>query len=216
MKYAIFFILMMISTSAYAGGLFQNRNVCDDNCFIEQFNVGERVDVIQKTVEFDAEYFLGLQGYYDVVNELQEREYTKDKDIIRKQSDQIDKLIQLLEQSLREKTGEVTKPTPQPEPQPEVSDLNKRVFDIFTKSCVDCHGDKSPKKGLQLVGQDPDGTKWLSDLSLAKRVLVYDHTAGIDLKSRGKKLMPLGGPALLDAEVETLRLWMIESTKKGK
>lgn len=237
---SILLILLMVawSPAAYAGGL---GIICrDGSCqqsisivqrqIIDEFNVVERVDILQKTVEFDAEYFLGLNGYYDVVNELQAQEYTKDKDIILKQTEQIDKLINLLEQTLKQQQRlqnggnsasiepEIETPS-NPDPDVEASDLNSKVFFIFSESCASCHGDKSPKKGLQLVGKDSDGTKWLNNLSLDDRVLVYDHTAGVKLKERGKKLMPLGEEPLSDSDVDIIRLWMIakaEETKRGK
>lgn len=215
---------------------------------VQKFNVVEHVDVLQKRVEFDAEYFLGYDGYYDVVNELQAQEYAKDKDIILKQTEQVDKLIGLLEQVLKDKQSNPApadpapkpeekpkpkskpdKPAPKPEQPPEPKpvdpglepkvgdlELNSKVYRIFSESCASCHGPTSAKAGLQLVGQDEDGTKWLSNSTLENRVLVYDHTAGIKLKERGKKLMPLGGPALPDEEVETLRLWMIAKAEEIK
>lgn len=202
--------------------------------FVEEFNVVERVDILQKRVEFDAEYFLGLDGYYDVVNNLQEQEYVKDKDIILKQAEQIDRLINLLEQALRlQQLNNGVKPVTPVEPEPEepkteipsnpdsgaLLELDSRVFVIFSAKCASCHGTETPKAGLRLVGTDTDGTKWLNNLSLDDRVLVYDHTAGIKLKERGKKLMPLGKEPLPDSEVDTLRLWMIakaEEIKRGK
>ncbi len=223
------FVMSVWTPAIYAGRPCRN-GVCQQEFiqqqFVEQFNVVERVDILQKSVEFDAEYFLGLDGYYDVVNELQEQEYVKDKDIILKQSEQIDKLINLLEQTLRQQqlNNGIKPVTPvQPEsvePKPEIpTDLNGKVFTIFSANCASCHGSDTPKAGLRLLGTDTDGTKRLNNLSLSDRVRVYDHTAGINLKERGKKLMPLGKAPLSDAEVNILRLWMIakaEETKRGK
>lgn len=210
-----------------------NRFFVDQNVYDNRFRgkFVDRYDVIQKRVEFDSDYFLGLNGYYDVVNELQAREVTRDNDILLKQQEQTDKLINLLEEVLRKQGTLQSKPIveqekeePKPEkPMREVDplegvDLNQRVFQIFTDSCAGCHGQESPKAGLQLVGEDPDGTKWLNGLSLSERILVYDSVAGIGLKERGKKLMPLGGQPLSDEDVEVLRLWMIkkaEDSRKG-
>lgn len=231
----LIFVVTTWSPTVYAGrlGIICRDGLCQQNIvqrqIVEQFDVVEQVDILQKKVEFDSKYFLGLDGYYDVVNELQAREYVKDKDIILKQAEQLDKLISLLEQALKQKkinngnqpvtpaNPDLSPSIPKPEKQPQdLSDLNTKVFNIFSVSCVSCHGNTSPKKGLQLVGTESNGTKWLNNLSLDKRVLVYDHTAGIKLKERGKKLMPLGGEPLSDADVEILRLWMIAKAEETK
>ncbi len=230
----IFAFSIFLTSSAFAGNCGFGRIVCSDPV-VEHFNVVDHVDVLQKRVEFDAEYFLGYNGYYDVVEELRAQEYVRDKDILLKQTEQVDKLISLLEQVLKQQTStsdkdknDKTEKQPKADKPKENDDnktaknipLNNKVFKIFKEQCASCHSNSSKKAGLQLVGKDDDGTEWLADLPLEYRVITYDLVAGINLKERGKKLMPLGGPALSDEEVETIRLWMIakaeELKKKGK
>ena len=225
------------SSPVFAGGFRGRKIVCQpivkqqiiQDHVVQQFNVVENVDVIQKQVQFDADYFLGMNVYYDVVNQLQAQEINSDKDIILKQSEQVDRLIKLLEESLKQNTLPATNSNPQPaeeQPQPEaqpqddtttveptatdgIVQLNQRVFTIFSENCSSCHGQSSQKAGLQLVGEEENGEKWLADLPLGDRVSTYDHVAGINLQERGKKLMPLGGPAVSDEDVEAIRLWMV-------
>lgn len=228
------------SSPVFAGGFRGRKIVCQpivkqqiiQDHVVQQFNVVENVDVIQKQVQFDADYFLGMNGYYDVVNQLQAQEINADKDIILKQSEQVDRLIRLLEESLKQNISPSTDSNPEPtqeepkeEPQDvgstdqptatnELAQLNQKVFTIFSENCSSCHGQSSQKAGLQLVGEEDSGEKWLADLPLADRVSTYDHVAGINLQARGKKLMPLGGPALADEDVEAIRLWMVAKTEE--
>lgn len=256
--------------SAYNGQNY-NQQFHDHNK--KQFLIKNEFDfndviVKQKQVEFDASYFLGLKGYYDVVNQLQYEDAYNDRQLLLQKDQQLEQvigaltelvkqrsdkdpevaeLIKLVNLLIQERQGSppvvVPTPTPQPQPQPEPtptpeptpqpqpqpipepvpapeptqppteSELDKAVFKIFIESCKNCHGPASAKAGLQLIGQDDDGTNWLNDLSLEDRVKTYDRVAGIKLKERGLKLMPLGGPALPDDQVETLRLWMVQKAE---
>ena len=145
----------------------------------------------------------------------------------------MDRLIRLLEESLKQNISppptdsnpEPTQEEPKEEPQDvgstdqptatdELAQLNQKVFTIFSENCSSCHGQSSQKAGLQLVGEEDSGEKWLADLPLGDRVSTYDHVAGINLQERGKKLMPLGGPALSDEDVEAIRLWMVAKSEE--
>jgi len=241
--FCIFLAIWTASSSPiFAGGFKGRKIVCQpivkqqiiQDHVVQQFNVVENVDVIQKQVQFDADYFLGMNGYYDVVNQLQAQEINADKDIILKQSEQVDRLIRLLEESLLKNStsnasndSQPTQEEPVEEPQDDTTtvestetdgivQLNQKVFTIFSENCSSCHGQSSQKAGLQLVGEEENGEKWLADLPLSDRVSTYDHVAGINLQARGKKLMPLGGPALADEDVEAIRLWMVAKTEENK
>ena len=229
-------ILLLFPATSYAGGICR-QNICAPR--IQQFNTVEQFNVLQKNVEFDADYFVGYDGYYDTVNELNAREYSTDKDILLQKDEQLNRIIGLLETLINQKTGG-TAPLPIPAPQPSdppenipdwtevdppadddgwekpeepaIGDegLNVLTYNIFKNSCAKCHSEDNPEGGLSLVGGEGE----LMNLSLAQRVLVYDHTAGIDLARRQKKLMPLGKSPLSDADVETLRLWMIDKAEQ--
>ena len=83
--------------------------------------------------------------------------------------------------------------------------IAQEAFAIFEKSCFSCHGTGAPyaailliedhsvpiEKGVVVPG-DPDGSR------LYKRLL-----------AEGGALMPLGGPPLPDAEIETIKNWIL-------
>lgn len=224
MKYILSLFILGVLVNSSEAQCF--NNVCQpaqSHNNIQRLRVVEDVNVLQKRVEFDSQYFLGLEGYYDVGNQLQQQRIEQDRDVISKQSQQLDRLLGLLEEIVKQKRE--GSPTKQKVPTVDLPDTNVEVgpspnesskidisvYKIFKESCFACHGTNSPKAGLQLVG---DG--WLTDLSLEDRVLAYDHVAGINLKNRGKKLMPLGGPPLSDEDVELVRLWMIDKAEKIK
>lgn len=185
-------------------------------------NVVDEFNVVQKNVEFDADYFLGANGYYQVADKLVAQQETRDHDIILRQSEQIDELIKLLEAVLSKQGIDVPEElVPEDTPPVETeggligTELDQTVAAIFTESCVGCHGQNSPKAGLMLMGEEENGERWLRNLSLAERTMVYDYTVGINLKERGKKLMPLGGQPLPDAQIEALRLWMVTKAEES-
>ncbi len=82
----------------------------------------------------------------------------------------------------------------------------------LTGKKLEAHG----QHGQATILEEENGEKWLADLPLSDRVSTYDHVAGINLQARGKKLMPLGGPALADEDVEAIRLWMVAKTEENK
>lgn len=202
-KYITIIGLILVSSTIYATDYFINPHA-------------QNVIVRQKTVEFDADTYLGLQGYYSVVDKLQAEKLQKEE----LNADTLKALIEIVK-ILLEKQGNggvipniptVPKPEPKPEPKPTDS-LDSKVFKIFNDNCKQCHNTNNASKGLKLIGTDSQGD-FLYDLSLAKRVKVFDSVNGVGLAERGKKLMPLESQALSDIDVETLRLWMIAKAEK--
>lgn len=91
------------NTAIIAGdcGIISHHN---QHCVIQQPTINTIITPVKKTVvveqhkvEFDANYFLGINGYYDVVNNLRQNEQLADRNIIERQQDQQDKLIGVLE-----------------------------------------------------------------------------------------------------------------------
>lgn len=105
-----------------------------------------------------------------------------------------------------------------PEPNPganpnQPTDLDRKVFDIVKTNCARCHTGEDSRGGFKIL-ERVDGTALLLDLFVEERVLIYDSVANINLKNRGKKLMPLGGQMLPEDDIETLRLWMVEAAEE--
>lgn len=243
---AFIFTISPALTWADGYGSFNNGHVVNrhqDKFLVQnQFDFND-VIVQQKVVEFDSDYFLGVNGYYDVVNQLQYEDQYQDQQLLQQKEAQIDRLIRLVEELVRDRqgSGPITQPEPQPVPQPQPqpepqpwpepapqpqpeptvpspaadTNLDKAVFEIFTANCRNCHGPDSAKAGLQLVGQDEDGTYWLNDLPLWDRVDVHDRVNGVNLRERGLKRMPIG-EILPDDEVEIIRLWVVQKAKEQK
>ena len=256
---------------------FNNYNSTDRFRFdrFNRINIVDNFNVAQKNVEFDVDYFLGLNGYFSVPYQLDAQYGYRDQLVELKKQDGMDNMLRLLEQMMVMQLqqsqqavqkaqecdpcnkcgkkacdcdnschckgecacGDQKKNEPEPTPEPPVDDgnglvpdppkeepekstnklpilnhngdLDQAVANIFINSCMDCHGTVGPRKGLTLIKEDENGQKFLKNLDLATRALVYDTVADINLKARGKKLMPLGGPKLPEAEIEILRLWMM-------
>lgn len=184
----------------------------------------DKVIVKEKLVEFDADTYLGLGGYYSVQENLAQKHDTGA--LLQKQSEQIDALIRLLEAKYK---GEVKPTVPAPieppvvvtpppgEPTPVVpqvptAGLNAQVYQIFKTNCVNCHGPNQASGKLQLIGRDAQGD-YLVDVGI-RAFKVYDRTAGIRLAERKLKLMPIGGTALSDEDVSTIWLWAMANYKE--
>lgn len=200
MKYLITILITLIATEVYA----------TDRYFVQP---QQNVVVRKKTVEFDADTFIGLQGYYSVVEKLKAEEKAQSVD-----KETLDKLLELLKILLqKEANGGTAVPqtpiTPQEPPKPETPTLDKKVYEIFTRDCKSCHSQEKASGGLVLVGKDNKG-EYLNDLTLSQRLLVHDRTYGVGLQERNLKRMPLQGKPLLDADVETLRLWALDKASK--
>ena len=199
-------------------------NVRHNQKYNSQFN--KDYNVIQKVVEFDPEYFLGTDGYFDVVDEIQQQRgyYDRDNEIVLKQVEQVDKLILLLEKVINRLDGEKPKEYPELEPvepqepdypvledkQVNNDDLNLKVFNIFKKSCMDCHAAPNGEAGLSLV-EIEEGNEYLLDLDLKSRLLVYDSVSG---KTGKLKQMPLGGPKLPQEDIDILGKWALSKLEE--
>lgn len=88
------------------------------------------------------------------------------------------------------------------------TEIDKRTYGIFANSCASCHGTQKQSGKLQLI----DGKDLLLQ-PLATRVDIVDRVSSKtdDLKSRGKKHMPMGGEEDLSQEdQDILRLWMVQ------
>lgn len=193
MKYFILVICLLFSSVSYASDYV----------------------VKQKIVEFDNDYFQGVNGYYYTANSLRKR-HEQEQQL--ENDEKLEEIAELL-RGISEKLGNKVPTEPESEEEvpvepetpdtEEISDLNKKVFNIFSKNCGNCHNDAKPTKDLSLVGEE-NGQKFLYDLPLSDRVLVHHVTKGVNLDKTGHKLMPVGGPPLNQEDVTTLELWMIE------
>lgn len=213
-------VLMLISCSiASAGG----------HGFYYPNAVVQKVIVPQRVVQFDADYFQGVDHYYSLGEKLKSEKAVENKSEVDYYKGQIELLLKIL----AAKQGGAEIPAPQPQPVPsnpelppqgepvpvpspaedgeyKVTDLDKKVYNIFKASCVRCHGDTQQDGGLTLI---KGGALQLVDL--VDRVEIHDRVNGVSLAERGKAKMPKGG-TLSDSDVETLRLWMVQESDRLK
>lgn len=186
------------------------------------YNKVQQIVVPQKVVEFDARYFQGLDSYFSVGEKLRTEKQEERSAEIEFYKGQIDMLLKILANQNGSKTIPVpanptsttgpeqpTQPSPAPVDNGEykVTDIDKKVYNIFKAKCARCHGDTKQDGGLTLVKDDS-----LQLVDINDRVEIYDRTLGTGLEARGKTRMPKGGLALSDDEVETLRLWMVQES----
>lgn len=193
----------------------------------QRLQVVDQVRVNQKVVEFDRDYFLGQEGYFDVADQLrfenQRVQQVQQNKTIEKQQEQIDKLLKIVNELVKKKSEE-PKPVAPPNDTPVINPpspvvgsnaLDLKVFRIFKTNCASCHTGDSARKGFKLIGK-AGSNEYLFNLSLQDRVIVHDVVSGKNLRERGKKLMPLGGPKLSDSDIEILRLWMVKEAENVK
>jgi mono/diheme cytochrome c family protein len=165
-------------------------------------------NIIQRhSVQFDADTFLGLPGYYGVMD--------KQKIELGKQS-QIDKenLNLALKIILQNGGGNpVQSPivAPQKEIAAEVDSLDKQVYNIFKKNCASCHNETTASGGLKLITKDGG----LYNLSGSDRSMVYFRTNNA-IRELSLALMPQNGTALQDNEVNTLKVWAVKKLREEK
>jgi hypothetical protein len=180
------------------------------------------VVVKEKVVEYDADTYLGLGGYYHVAEELAEK-HNVDKQIEKKDA-QIDALLATLNKLLetKYKNGDVkpveptvpepSSPPSEPEPVPTNDSLDAQVFKIFKNNCIDCHGPTQSKGKLKLIDRDDKGNFLVNNAKSAHRI--YDRVQGFKLKERGLQLMPIGGHQIEDADLQTLWVWTVRELDK--
>ena len=196
--------------------------------FVQNVHV-QQVVVPQRVVQFDANYFQGVDHYYSLGEKLKTEKQAENKSEVDYYKGQIELLLKIL--AAKQGNGgnvelpPVAPPAPVPAPEtpvqptiPEqaeggeykVTDIDKKAFAIFKAQCARCHGDTQQDGGLALI---KNGALQLVDL--VDRVEIHDRVNGVGLAARGKTKMPKGG-SLSDTDVETLRLWMVQESDRLK
>lgn len=187
------------------------------------YNNQQNVIIRQKVVEFDARTYLGTDGYYTVGEQLKNKKSADLQSEVDQLKAQLDLLIKLLGgngqgKPVQPAPEQPTTPLPAPQQPSEPSageptKLDLEVFDIFTKSCVKCHGEKGDGD-LVLLKKDGQGAYTvMPDLDTDTRVIVHHRVNGVNLN--GEAHMPKGGQ-LTDKEVEALRLWSVQKAKENR
>ena len=213
--YSLFFSIAMVSTA-----MATPPYVYQANTQVQQ------VIVPQRTVEFDQQYYQGINSYFSVGDKIRAEKASETDAQIEFYKGQVDMLLKILAQ----KTGTPIAPAPttppaeqppaeQPPilPQPpdngeyKVTEVDKKVYNIVKTKCARCHGDTKQDGGLALI---KDGSLQLVDIN--DRVEIHDRTLGINLEARGKTRMPKGGVPLTDDEVETFRLWAVQESDMNR
>jgi hypothetical protein len=209
------FLAAIIATAAlFLAASKAKANGNDDNLFITQ----------QKVVEFSPNHLYGGGGYYSIGQFMTDRQNLDE--------DKIDRMIVLLEKILEKIDGKTDDGGDDSggnddngggdggdgdNNDPNIpSDLDQKVYNIFVDKCSQCHSEGGTGGGgFELLGKDETtGNPVLYDLPLQERVLIYDLTADIALRERGKNRMPKGSPRLDEDSIETLRLWMIDKAEQ--
>jgi mono/diheme cytochrome c family protein len=220
MNYISLALICMITGTAFAGGggYYYGHGV-----------KVQQVVIPQRVVQFDARYFEGVDNYFSLGEKLKTEKQAEKADEAEFYKGQIKMLLEImaaqqaggkpLPAPVNPNPGVDPPPAPQPVPPapvPEdnnsgdykVTEIDKKVFGIFSASCAKCHGDSKQDGGLTLI---KGGALQLVDL--ADRAEIYDRVLGVGLEARGKAKMPKGG-VLSDNDVESLRLWMMEESDR--
>lgn len=181
----------------------------------------QQVVVPQRVVTFDDNYYQGLNGYFSVGEKLRAEKQEEKNTELEYYKGQIDMLLKVLANKgiNTEAVPTPNNPIPQPPTVPtppdngeyKVTEVDKKVYNIFKAKCARCHGDTQQDGGLALI---KDGALQLVDIY--DRVEIHDRVSGISLEQRGKARMPKGGNVLADDEVETMRLWMVQESDQNR
>ena len=197
---------------------------------------GDKVTVIQKVVEFDSDYFLGIDGYYDTSNQIRQDRLTEENDVLRARLDKLTAQMEILLRLFKESKSDTDTDTEiNPDPiEPNITDdldeaidkksdnnndttdeyipteLDSKVHNIFKTKCARCHNETKQSGGLKLFNRQTDA---LVLLPIETRLNVHDVTNGVGLETKGLSRMPPNRP-LLDAEVEILRQWALEEAAR--
>lgn len=179
--------------------------------------VVQQPTVIQRhTVQFDAQTYLGLNGYYGAIDKQKQ----ENLQLQQLDNQSIRTLVEILKGVLDKQATPIT-PTPNvsipivpKNPSPTVgNDLDKQVYNIFKTNCASCHSDKTASGGLKLVTDNG-----LYNLSALDRSNIYFRTNAAHLKELNLNSMPLNKPVLNDNDVKILAIWAISKIQheKGK
>lgn len=176
----------------------------------------QQFQVQQKVVEFDSRYFLGEDGYYSVRDNLLEQKVQEANNENLKLRAEIDVLWKLVQKCLKDNNvghepypepvpQQPTQPTNPPDDGRAVTELDRKVYNVFSNNCANCHGAEQNVR-MKLV----DTTKGtLFDRSLDERVEIWTRTDQTELSTFGLKGMP-PGKVLNDNDVTSIKQWMIE------
>lgn len=200
MKYILFLFLAILPSLALA--TYPNQVIQIQGAYPQ--------NVVQRhTVEFDAQTYLGLNGYTGVVDKLKSQQLKQNQIDSATLADLISILKKVLE---NQKTTDISVPQPS-QPTPTTSDsLDKQVYNIFKSKCANCHSDATASGGLKLITNNGG----LYNLNANDRNEIYYRTAGGVLSELKLDLMPRGAPPLSDSEVKTLGIWALKKTREEK
>lgn len=188
--------------------------------------------VPQRTVEMDARYALGLDGYFSAQQMVNNQKMEQRVEGVESQLQQLIELVGEINSKLEgddnanggEDNGnpgdgdgnndDVPDEDETPETPPDndgdngdVTDLDIAAYNIFASKCNSCHGSEDSKGDLRLVDKDNEA---LFYQDLASRVKIFWRTNGVGLGDVQR--MPPGEP-LSDEDVTTLLQWMVELTE---
>ena len=204
---------------------------CTSFCTADEYSGGRNVRNIQnlnnqnRRVFFNDSYFFGQNGFFDVGDNARlqnlEDSYSGMKEYTDKLSQQIILQQQIIE-GLKRQLDALKRQPEGPNITPDRDEFNlvpPNLFDeqpvpnddtklsiltIFQNKCASCHTEGSAKKITLLT---KDGGLALLTNTMVKNVHERTTLTEPQLRERGLKLMPLGGPPLTPQEVEVINKW---------
>lgn len=178
------------------------------------------VVVRQKVVQFDEFQTLkvvaipvsdtGLQYYYEAQPLRGSRKLSQEDvdTLVNAIMSEFDKRFEVTDEAGEDEPGEPDSPegTPdQPTGQPAEATTESKVIALFQERCATCHDGTNPKNKIVLLSNEHN-LATLTDRQVSKIVIRTEGGAGLD-KSL---LMPKGGPALSQEDIDLLKLWQRE------
>lgn len=214
MKIYIILAILIIPSIALAGGYgYQTYN-------------NNAVIVKERQVEFNADTFLGLDGYYShgqalksKYAQIEENEKSQQIKALEEQNAILKAILDKLQ------NGGAVVPNNPEEPQTPatppannngngLSGLDAQIYTLFKTQCSKCHGDTRADGGLKLVsnGTLSEDIAGFTPKAFAERTLTEQRVEGTHLD--GDARMPKGSPPLDQESVDLIKNWIIAKAKQ--
>ena len=223
-----FLTIVLLGIALCFGGL--NANADDyfgrsnrNNNFRQQNNNQQ-----QRRIFFNDTFFFGQNGFFDVGDNIKIRDLEDSQSTVKgylekmaaqmvqqqQQIIQLQKTIERLQNQGRGGGGLIVPPIFLPPVTPDIplipkteTALDTKVTALFENKCSQCHTEGAAKKITLLTRGGA-----LSPLSKLAAGKVHTRTTltAQQLKARGLKLMPQGGPPLSQAEQDLITAWTNE------
>ena len=161
------------------------------------------VVVKQKKVQFDEQFFSGVNGYYSTIGLIERAKLQERLEFLEHENKRLKSENDLLIKLLNQKNINTVKEPLEQKNEYHPTEIDTKVYSLLKQNCAKCHNEES-KERLKLFDKNKE-TMVL--LPLEYRALVYDKV--------NKREMPPSGPLNLE-EIKTFEKWLLEESQRER